>query len=512
MSEGKSEKVLLCLMIAGILFGIAIGGFLPEKGKEMAFMGEFFIGYLKMLVIPLVITSMISGVTGLGDIRKLGGLGRKTILYYLATTGCAVLIGIILVVIIGPGRADTKEEQLKLRGGSSLPELSYTIQGNQITFDEALEKNRYDERYLIILRDQDGIRGTISEMEDENICIVRNWVQVGGDSHKIAEARPEGKGKGIDFDLSLSDKVLHKQGKTIGSTLKEVLLGLAPDNLIKAMSETKVLPVLVFAMIIGAILTTLGEPGKPVIAFFHGANEAILKFVQLLMLIAPFGIACLIAGKLGDAGGIEKFGLEFKKIGFYAMTVLLGLCIHAIVVLPLILKFFAKRNILSYARGASSALLTAFSTASSSATLPVTIKCSEDNNQVSPRAAAFVLPLGATINMDGTALYEAVAAIFIAQLYGIDLGMGHLTVIFLTATLAAIGAAGIPEAGLVTMVIVLEAVGLPIEGISMILMIDWFLDRCRTSVNVWGDSVGAAVIDKGLEGELKKKCLIGGEG
>ncbi len=505
MSEGKSGKVLLLLMIAGIVFGIAIGGFLPETGKQIAFVGDFFIGYLKMLVIPLVITSMISGVTGLGDIRKLGGLGRKTILYYLATTGCSVLIGIILVVIIGPGKAETEEEQLKLRGGSSLPELSYTIRGNRITFDQVLDKHRYDERYMISLRDQDGVRGIVLKMENERTCIVRNWDKVGKNSNKIEEVIPKAEGSGVDFDLSLSDKIVHKQGKTIGSTLKEVLLGLAPNNLIKAMSETKVLPIIVFAMIIGAILTTIGEPGKPVIAFFHGANEAILKFVQLLMLIAPLGIACLIAGKMGAAGGIEKFGLEFKKIGFYAMTVLLGLGVHALIVLPLILKFFAKRTVISFVRGTSTALLTAFSTASSSATLPVTIECSEDNNQVSPRAAAFVLPLGATINMDGTALYEAVAAIFIAQLYGIDLGMGHLMVIFLTATLAAIGAAGIPEAGLVTMVIVLEAVGLPIEGISMILMIDWFLDRCRTTINVWGDSVGAAVIDTGLESETKQK-------
>ncbi|MCP5005043.1 MAG: dicarboxylate/amino acid:cation symporter [Planctomycetes bacterium] len=490
-------------MIGGIISGIAIGGFFPETGKEIAFIGDFFISYLKMLVIPLVITSMISGVTGLGDIRKLGGLGRKTILYYVATTGCSVLIGIILVVLIGPGKADTEDEQLKLRGGSSLPELSYTIQGNQITFDQDQGKHRYDERYMIILGDQDGIKGIISKMKDGKNCTVRHWFKMDKSSNEIVESNPKTKGKGIDFDLSLSDKVLHKQGKTIGSTLREVLLSLAPNNLIKAMSETKVLPIIVFAMIIGAILTTIGEPGKPVIAFFHGSNEAILKFVQLLMFMAPVGIACLIAGKLGAAGGIDKFGLEFRKIGFYAMTVLFGLCMHALIVLPLILKFFAKRNVLSYFRGASAALLTAFSTASSSATLPVTIKCSEENNQISPRSAAFVLPLGATINMDGTALYEAVAAIFIAQLYGIDLGMGHLIIIFLTATLAAIGAAGIPEAGLVTMVIVLEAVGLPIEGISMILMIDWFLDRCRTTINVWGDSVGAAVIDAGLGAEHK---------
>ncbi len=501
MTGGRLGKMLLYLMIAGIVLGIVIGGFLPETGKKIAFIGDFFIGYLKMLVIPLVITSMIAGVTGLGDIRKLGGLGRRTILYYMATTGIAVLIGIILVVIIGPGKADTKEEQLKLRGGFSFSELSYTIDGNQITFERDRVENKFDERYMIILKDQKDIRGNISGSRDEKTIIVSNWVIEDESTHKAVDVVPITKGKGVIFDLSLSDKVIDKRGQTIGETLKDVLLGLAPNNIVKAMAETKILPIIVFAMIFGAILTTLGEQGKPVIDFFIGANETILKFVQLLMLIAPLGIACLIAGKLGTAGGIEKFGLEFKKIGYYAITVIAGLLIHAVIVLPLILKFFAKRNILSYAKGTSTALLTAFSTASSSATLPVTIKCAEDNNQISPKAAGFVLPLGATINMDGTALYEAVAAIFIAQLYGIDLSTGHLFIIFLTATLAAIGAAGIPEAGLVTMVIVLEAVGLPIEGISMILMIDWFLDRCRTTINVWGDSIGAAVIDAGLEPE-----------
>ena len=503
MTGGKFGKILLFLMIAGIIIGIAVGGFLPETGKKVAFIGDFFIGYLKMLVIPLVITSMIAGVTGLGDVRKLGGIGRKTILYYMATTGISVLIGIILVVIIGPGKADTKEEQLKLRGGFSYSELSYTIDGNQITFEHARVKNEFDERYMIILKDQKGIRGNISGHRDENTFIVSNWAKEDESGHTVIETSPMVRGKGVIFDLALSDKVIDKQGQTIGETLKDVLLGLAPNNIVKAMAETKILPIIVFAMVFGAILTTLGNQGKPVIEFFIGANETILKFVQLLMLIAPLGIACLIAGKLGDAGGIEKFGLEFKKIGFYAITVIAGLLIHALVILPLILKFFAKRNIISYAKGMSTALLTALSTASSSATLPVTIKCAEDNNQISPKAAGFVLPLGATINMDGTALYEAVAAIFIAQLYGIDLSMGHLFVIFLTATLAAIGAAGIPEAGLVTMVIVLEAVGLPIEGISMILMIDWFLDRCRTTINVWGDSIGAAFIDAGIEPEPK---------
>ncbi len=180
--------------------------------------------------------------------------------------------------------------------------------------------------------------------------------------------------------------------------------------------------------------------------------------------------------------------------------------IHGAIILPLILYWFGKRYPLPYVRHLASALTTAFSTSSSSATLPVTMECSVERNHISPRIASFVLPLGATINMDGTALYEAVAAVFIAQIYGIELGIGQMIVIFLTATLAAIGAAGIPEAGLVTMVIVLRAVNIPIEGISLILVIDWFLDRCRTTINVWGDAVGAGVIER-YEGKKQPQMI-----
>jgi solute carrier family 1 (high affinity glutamate transporter) protein 1 len=219
-----------------------------------------------------------------------------------------------------------------------------------------------------------------------------------------------------------------------------------------------------------------------------------MRIVHLIMYFAPLGIFGLIAGKLGSVGGGQAFLFELSKLGKYASTVIIGLLIHGIFVLPLFLLILARKNPLSYFLNMSSALTTAFSTASSSATLPLTMECVERKNLISQRASSFVLPLGATINMDGTALYEAVAAIFIAQSFGIHLGPGQQIIIFFTATLAAIGAAGIPEAGLVTMILVLQSVNLPLEGIGMILTIDWFLDRCRTTVNVWGDSVGAAVI------------------
>jgi len=353
-----------------------------------------------MIIVPLIICSMITGITNLGDVRKLGKTGAKTIFYYMATTGISALIGIILVNLIQPGIGAKA-------AGAPFPEI---LKGRE--------------------------------------------------------------------EFSFID----------------VLMGLIPSNLFQSMAQMQILPLIIFSLFFGGVLTTLGKKGEGVINFFSVCNEAIMKIVHLIMYFAPVGIFGLIAGKLGSVGGGEAFTLEFAKLARYALTVIIGLSIHGFLVLPFLLLILARRNPLLYVFNMSSALTTAFSTASSSATLPLTMECVEKKNLVSQRASSFVLPLGATINMDGTALYEAVAAMFIAQSFGIHMEFGHQIMIFLTATFAAIGAAGIPEAGLVTMIIVLQSVNLPLEGIGVILTIDWFLDRCRTTVNVWGDSVGAAVI------------------
>lgn len=273
-----------------------------------------------------------------------------------------------------------------------------------------------------------------------------------------------------------------------------MLMGLVPKNIFKSMAEGKVLPIIFFALFFGAVLSTTGQKGKPVVDLFRGLNEAIMGMVHVLMKAAPVGIGCIVAGKLGSVGGGEAFLIELAKLAKYAATVISGLFIHAFVVLPVKLYLLAKKKPFKYMSEMLTPLSTAFSTASSAATLPVTMEYVEKAG-VSRRSAGFVLPLGATINMDGTAMYEAVAAIFIAQSYGMDLTAFNTVTIFLTATLAGIGAAAIPEAGLVTMVMVLSAVGIPVEGIGMILVIDWFLDRCRTTVNVWGDTCGAAVLE-----------------
>ncbi|NEX14820.1 MAG: sodium:dicarboxylate symporter [Prosthecochloris sp.] len=430
----QNNNKLLAGIVIGITGGALLGGFNPEAGLAVKFIGTLFITFLMMIVMPLIISAMITGISRFGDVRKLGPLGFRTFVYYMSTTAAAVLIGIMLVQFIHPGKSASEHEQIEARTGIELEAGAPVVTGKEIAVDKPPA-----ERFL-------------------------------------------------------------QEEREITDILKEVLTGLIPSNLFKAMAENDILPVITFSLLLGAVLSTLGPQGRPVIDFFESLNEAIMKIIQLAMYAAPIGIGALIAGRLGEAGGFSGFLPELLGLGKYAFTVIAGLLIHSMIILPLILKFFGKTGITRFAFNTSPALLTAFSTASSSATLPLTVECAEEKNGVSPRTAGFVLPLGATVNMDGTALYEAVAVIFIAQINGISLGTPELVIIFLTATLAAIGAAGIPEAGLVTMVLVLKAVNLPVEGISLILAIDWFLDRCRTTVNVWGDSVGAKIIDRYVNG------------
>jgi Na+/H+-dicarboxylate symporter len=402
---------LLIAIVSGITIGILLGGFFPAAGRSVQFLGELFLKALFLMVVPLVMSSMIVGVSSLGDVRKIGRLGGLAITYFTVTTGLAVLVGLLLVLAIEPGV------------------------GMNVTSNTGDLQGQLDERM---------------------------------------ENRPE----------------------TLGELLQNILTSLIPKNLFSAMVNTDVLLLIIFSLVFGGVLTTLGEKGQIVIRFFDGVNEAIMAMVHLLMWTAPVGIGALIAGRLGEAEGFVGFWPQVSNLGAYTATVIIALMIHGIITLPLLLRFLAKQSPITYAKNLGTALTTAFSTSSSSATLPLTLEGVIEEQGVAPRIGRFVIPLGATINMNGTALYEAVAALFIAQAYGITMGLGETIIIFLTATLAAIGAAGIPEAGLVTMVIVLKAVDLPIEGISLILVIDWFLDRCRTTANVWGDAVGAAVIER----------------
>jgi Na+/H+-dicarboxylate symporter len=273
----------------------------------------------------------------------------------------------------------------------------------------------------------------------------------------------------------------------------DILLSLVAPNLIRAAADTNLLPLIIWSVAFGIALASLGKKGRDAARFFESLNEGMMLLVSWVMYFAPIGVFGLIAGMFGAAGSTAAFVAKIQAVGLHVATVLTGLAIH-FVVLTLILLFVARQPI-GYLVNMLRAIVTSFATASSTATLPITIQCAKDAG-IDQRARRFVLPLGSTVNMDGTALYEAAAAMFIAQAYGLDLGIGQQAVIFITATLAAIGAAGIPQAGLVTMIIVLQVVGLPVEGIALLLAVDWFLDRFRTSTNVWGDAVGAAVVHR----------------
>ncbi|XP_029086924.1 excitatory amino acid transporter 5 isoform X2 [Monodon monoceros] len=282
-----------------------------------------------------------------------------------------------------------------------------------------------------------------------------------------------------------------------GSRVQNFALDLTPPPEVIYKSEPgtsdgmNVLGIVIFSATMGIMLGRMGDSGAPLVNFCQCLNESVMKIVAVAVWYFPFGIVFLIAGKILEMDNPTTVG---KKLGFYAVTVVCGLVVHGLFILPLLYFFITKKNPIVFIRGILQALLIALATSSSSATLPITFKCLLENNHIDRRIARFVLPVGATINMDGTALYEAVAAIFIAQVNNYDLDFGQVITISITATAASIGAAGIPQAGLVTMVIVLTSVGLPTDDITLIIAVDWALDRFRTMINVLGDALAAGIM------------------
>ncbi|NNL54898.1 MAG: dicarboxylate/amino acid:cation symporter [Woeseia sp.] len=407
--NSKHSMWLLVFIILGVIAGLLVGWYWGRAAVGVAWLGKLFLNTLSMLVIPLLISAVITGVTSLGDVRELGRISAVTIIYYVLTVLVAVLIGLFMVNLIEPGV------------GVSTAGLD-------------------------------------------------------GSAEIVAAATERG--------------------------IADILLAMIAPNLIAAAAETNLLPLIIWSVAFGIALASLGDKGRPAAKFFESFNEGMMLLVSWVMYFAPIGIFGLIAGMFGAAGTTEAFVEKISAVGLYVITVLTGLGAH-FVLLALILILVGKRS-LGYLTIMLRAIVTAFATASSTATLPITLQCAREAG-VDERARRFVLPLGSTVNMDGTALYEAAAAMFIAQAYGLDLGLGQQAIIVVTATLAAIGAAGIPQAGLVTMIIVLQVIGLPLEGIGLLLSVDWFLDRFRTATNVWGDAVGAAVVHQYLATEDSRK-------
>ena len=398
------KKFSLPLQIAlAFLLAVVLGLMFPALKEYTSWMGTVFIRALKMIVAPLVLTSLICGIGRLHGGKDFGRLGFKTMTWYISTSLIAILVGLFLVNLIKPGV------------GSNL-----------------------------------GFKASIDALD------------------------------------------------VTSGTLGQNLMRIVPENIFKALVETDMLAIIFISMLFGYFITRLNEGYKTTMNnFFEAANELVMKVTGLIIRFSPFGIFGIVITIVTEQKNLTEL---IYRLGLYMLVVIMGLIIHSVIIMPLLLRFVGKINPLRHVKAMLTPLLTAFSTSSSNATLPLTMTAMEENAGVSVKLTSFTLPLGATINMDGTALYEIVAAMFIAQAYGIELTLGQQIITVFTALMASIGAAGIPMAGMVTMGIVLSAVGLPLEGIGLILAVDRLLDMCRTTVNVWGDTVVCAIIAKS-EGE-----------
>ena len=411
-------------MLLGVICGAVFTKF--ENGNAFILdwvkpFGIIFINALKLIAMPLIISSLIKGVSDLKDISRLSLMGGRTIGIYLITTIIAVSIGIIIVNTIRPG--------------------------NSIS-----ESTRLD---LIAAYETDA-----------------------GEKQAVAKKQKE-------------------------SGPLQALVDLVPDNIFKATTENvNMLQVIFFALFFGVGLILIPpKKAKPVKDFFDGFNEVILKLIDLIMLVAPFGVFALLATLIVESPSLDIF----LALGLYTFTLVAGLT-SMIIIYTLLVKIYVKIKPSKFIRGISPAQLLAFSTSSSAATLPVTIERVEEHLGVEEEVASFVLPVGATINMDGTSLYQAVAAVFIAQAFGMDLSLGTQLGIIITATLASIGAAAVPSAGMVMLVIVLGQAGIPEAGLALIFAIDRPLDMCRTVVNITGDASVSMIVAKSL-GKLKQQPL-----
>ena len=459
-------------ILIGLIFGVIwafLSSFLGWNNFTITWIdpfGTIFIRLLKFIAVPLVLFSIIGGVANLSDVTKLGRLGGKTLGAYMATTFLAIGVGLLFVNVIKPGTYVDDEQRIKNR-------LSYELwlQEENMGLSQDGQVFLDDPKYAKYL--------TASQQEQ-----------------KLTEAQKK----------DLEEKMGAAKAQKEGSPLL-FIVNMVPENVLFSISNNQLmLQVIFFAIFFGLTIVLIPkETAKPVIGFVNGVNAIFVKMVDLVMKAAPFFVFALLAGviaKMADSPS-EVFEI-FLGLGSYALTLLAGLSFVVFILYPLILKIFVpKLTYREFFKNMSPAQFLGFSTSSSAATLPVTMECVEDNMGVSKGISSFVLPIGATVNMDGTSLHQAVAVIFMAQLHMVDLTFGQQLTIVLTASLASIGAAAVPSAGLIMMIIVLQSVGLNPAWVAIIFPIDRPLDMCRTVVNVTGDATVSTLVAKS-EGELSK--------
>lgn len=428
----KLHWQILTGLVAGMLFGVfaalnQLGGFTDDWVTPF---GTLFVNLLKLIAMPLVFASLVTGVASLADVSKLSRMGGRTIGIYLMTTVISITIGLVLVNLLEPGKSIPREVSADLQ-------LAYVdqVEGRAETIEKVRE------------------RGPLQPMVD-----------------------------------------------------------IVPQNIVAALSQNiRMLQVVFFALFFGVCLILAPSEHTSVVkSFIQGMNDIIIKMVDLIMVIAPVGVFALIAGTITAVAGdnIETVLNLLGSLGFYTLVVIFGLLLHVLLVYCSFVHFFTRFSLKQFFTGIAPAQLLAFSTSSSAATLPVTMECVEENLGVKNEVASFVLPLGATINLDGTALYQAVATVFIAQALGMELNLAAQLTIVLTALLASIGTAPVPAAGIIMLVIVLESVGVPSSGIALILGVDRILDMVRTATNVTGDAAVTVLIDSAEKKWAEKEALL----
>ena len=418
---------ILIGMVLGVIWGfIAIeAGLIQFTADWIKPFGTIFINLLKLIAVPLIIVSIINGVSNLTDISKLSRIGFKTVSLYLASTVIAIIVGLLLVNLTNPGNLFPSDK-----------------------------REAFQEKYEINIEAKQSA---------------------------AAELKQDGP--------------------------LQTIVDIVPDNIFGAMTDnSKMLQVIFFAIMFGIAMVMLpSEKTKPVKKLIDSLNEIVLKLIDIIMRGAPYGVFALLAALIVDVSGDLNL---FAALGLYGLTVIVGLLLMIFIVYPSFLSILTKMKFFEFLRGIVPAQLLAFSTSSSAATLPMTIDCCEKNLGVSKEVSSFVLPLGATINMDGTSLYQAVAAIFITQAFGYDLTLSMQLTIVLTATLASIGSAAVPGAGMVMLVIVLEAIGVPSAGIALIFAVDRPLDMLRTVVNVTGDSTITTIVSGSEKRRMQKAAYL----
>ncbi|KAF5303356.1 hypothetical protein FQR65_LT08269 [Abscondita terminalis] len=446
MRKFLRSNLLTILTVSGVIcggiFGFLLRQYSDKKWTEreimyINFVGDLFLRMLKCLILPLIISSLISAVSRL-DLSLSGKVAMRAIVYYMTTTVIAVVIGIILVITISPGKIGEKDNhkvQVNSNNARNVTTVDTLLDLIRNLFPPNLVQACIEQTRTVLLPPPEGSKD------------INSW--------KIQSENADG---------------------------------------------TNILGLVMFSAVMGVTLAKMGAKGETLICFFESVSEAMMNITTLVIWLSPVGVFFLVTSKVLEIDSLEEL---VGRLGMYFLTVLIGIIVHGFMVIPFLYFFITRKNPFKYIANMAQALATAFGTSSSSATLPLSIKCVEENNLIDPRVSRFVLSIGATINMDGTALYEAVAAIFIAQIRDIDLSIGNLIAISITATAASIGAAGIPQAGLVTMVMVLDTVGLPAEELTLIVAVDWLLDRFRTVINVMGDAFGAGIVDHLSKEELE---------